>query len=388
MTQPRSNTIDPAEVQIVHVYNRCVRRAYLCGIDPVTGKDYEYRKTWSRNRLKHLASCFAMDVVAYSIMDNHTHQILRSRPDVAKTWSDREVVERWLRISQKNDEYGNVIPAKESRIQSLVEDKSKVETYRRRLADISWWMRYFSQYIAVRCNREDEITGHFWESRFGHSLLVDDVDILACMIYVDLNPVRAGVASSPETSDFTSVKDRVDDLRITLVEKNQDEFALQASELGSVTHEWERIGGEFSGWLAPIEIDEKTDPIGPDAQASDLQLGPNSSENHYQHTPESHPVGRRCSRKGVLPIPLARYLTSLDEAGKKIRNGKRGSISLDLKPIFERLKICEETFNKFYDSIDQRCRKYQKRPPATLLQQNAPTTSQENFSQITTNCTS
>ena len=138
MTQARNRTISPNQVQIVHVYNRCVRRAFLCGRDPFTGKDYEHRKDWSRKRLIHLASCFAIDVVAYSIMSNHTHQILRSRPDVVRTWSDEEVVFRWLRLSPKRDKQGHLLPPDERVVQATLENKERVAELRLRLSDISW----------------------------------------------------------------------------------------------------------------------------------------------------------------------------------------------------------------------------------------------------------
>ena len=57
----RRTSIDPTKVQIVHVWNRCVRRAYHCGQDPLTGKDFEHRRQWAQKRLEHLASVFAID---------------------------------------------------------------------------------------------------------------------------------------------------------------------------------------------------------------------------------------------------------------------------------------------------------------------------------------
>ena len=93
----RNTSIDPAQIQIVHVWNRCVRRAYLCGSDEFSGRNYEHRREWARQRLEHLAALFAIDCITYSIMSNHTHQILRSRPDVAAKWDDRTVAIRWLR---------------------------------------------------------------------------------------------------------------------------------------------------------------------------------------------------------------------------------------------------------------------------------------------------
>ena len=105
----RQTLIDPLQIQIVHVWNRCVRRAFLCGQDPLTGKDFEHGRFWARQRLEHLASVFAIDCITFSIMSNHTHQILRSRPDMVSQWDDRQVAQRWLRLTPQKDRLGNAI---------------------------------------------------------------------------------------------------------------------------------------------------------------------------------------------------------------------------------------------------------------------------------------
>ena len=409
MTRARSETIDPKSVQIVHTFNRCVRRAYLCGHDPVTGKNYDHRKDWSQNRLKHLASCFGIDVIAYCVMSNHTHQVLRSRPDVVAAWSDREVAIHWLRISPKFDKQGRPRRPKESRIKRIVKDPRRVAEYRERLSDISWWMRYYSQHIAVKCNREDGVKGHFWESRFGHSMLEDDASVLACMIYVDLNPIRAQMAATPEESDYTSAKDRYDDLRLKLIESEDKNLKLDLAQLGDEAHQWERLGGEHSGWLAPIEIDERTDPIGPDLQTTaensspqtggdgqatinpgtETQSEPNSVCGSNLTDPNPSAVrseiqsdeGRdaeldrveeilychRCSRKGVLPISLGRYLVALDLVGRRSRSDKKGSIDNGLEPILNRLGIGVADYRNCYEAIEKRCRSYSLAPAVTLV---------------------
>jgi len=77
----RGEVLAEGEMQVVHCVNRCVRRGFLCGTDELTGKDYEHRRQWIRNRLEFLAGVFAMDVMGFSVMSNYLHAILRNRPE-------------------------------------------------------------------------------------------------------------------------------------------------------------------------------------------------------------------------------------------------------------------------------------------------------------------
>ena len=96
--QARGEYVNPEEVQIFHLVNRCVRRAFLCGKDPHTGQSFKHRREWIRQRLEFLASVFGIDCLTYTVMSNHIHLILRSRPDIVKAWSDQQVARRWLRL--------------------------------------------------------------------------------------------------------------------------------------------------------------------------------------------------------------------------------------------------------------------------------------------------
>ena len=59
--------LDPAEIGVYHCINRCVRRAYLCGQDPVSGKDFEHRRQWIQDRMQFLAGQFGVDVLGFAV---------------------------------------------------------------------------------------------------------------------------------------------------------------------------------------------------------------------------------------------------------------------------------------------------------------------------------
>jgi REP element-mobilizing transposase RayT len=209
MTTARHTVVDVDEVGVYHCHSRCVRRAFLCGVDDYSGRNYEHRRAWIADRLKELASAYAMEVFSYSVMSNHLHVVVRNRPDLAKAWTAAEVARRWRTVFPKRDGQGLAEPPGEEAIAAFVADAQRVQTCRRRLGDISWFMRCLNEPIARRANREDKCTGRFWEGRFKCERLADEGAMLACMAYVDLNPVRARMADTLEDSAFTSVYERL-----------------------------------------------------------------------------------------------------------------------------------------------------------------------------------
>ena len=206
---PRCEQFDPAQVGIVHVMQRCVRRAFLAGLDAQTGVDYSFRKEWIRRRMEALASVFAIDVLSYAVMSNHMHQILRHRPDIAAAWTDREVAIRWLRVFPGRRLEEHLAEPTQNEVETLCRNTERIAEIRRRLSDISWFMRALSEPIARMANRQDDCTGRFWEGRFKAQPIVDEAGLLACSMYVDLNPVRAAMAESPDQSPHTSAYDRM-----------------------------------------------------------------------------------------------------------------------------------------------------------------------------------
>ena len=152
--QARGEYVNPNEVQILHLVNRCVRRAFLCGKDPLSGKSFEHRRQWIRGRLEFLASAFAIDCLTYADMSNHLHLVLRSRPDVAQQWSDDEVARRWLKVfPQRRDDDGSPADPDDHEISMITSDRERLAVIRTRLSDVSWWMRCTAENIARRSNQ-------------------------------------------------------------------------------------------------------------------------------------------------------------------------------------------------------------------------------------------
>ena len=98
MTIARKHIVSVEDIPYYHVIGRCVRRAFLCGLDVHTGNDYRHRRAWVVERLTTLARIFAIDLCAYAIMTNHYHLVVRLDQQKAQSWDDAEVVRRWGRL--------------------------------------------------------------------------------------------------------------------------------------------------------------------------------------------------------------------------------------------------------------------------------------------------
>ncbi len=209
MTRARNQQVSLEDTPYYHCISRCVRRAYLCGDDPVSGENFDHRKVWMVERVKQLASVFAIDVCAYAVMSNHYHLVLFVNEREADGWTQEEVIQRWTRLFSRNA--AALKTAARNRSSKAARDyrRKLIEEWRGRLKDISWFMRCVNENVARRANREDDCTGRFWEGRFKSQALLDDKALVTCMAYVDLNPIRAGLNSTPEDCDFTSIQERL-----------------------------------------------------------------------------------------------------------------------------------------------------------------------------------
>jgi hypothetical protein len=240
---------------------------------------------------------------------------------VVKTWSDADVAVRWWNLfPQRREKNGSPAEPTESELNHIRNDASGLKEKRRRLSNVSWFMKCLSEPIAKRGNREEEVSGHFWEARYKVQPLLDEMAIAACMAYVDLNPIRAGIALTPETSDFTSVQERIVDRQ-------------SATEVFTTDSQDQRVEhGEHAGWLAPVAL-----------------------EPPRQKVRENQP-SRRASNKGCLPMTLDQYLKLLDWTGRQLRKDKAGKIPTEFDPILERLDCSVESWLDLVQNFRKRFR--------------------------------
>ena len=210
MTRPRSHIVPPDLAGTYHCVQRCVRRAFRCGRDEYSGRNYEHRKAWIETRIRLVAECFAVEIHAYAIMSNHLHLVLGIDLAAVSAWSDEDVAARWVRLFPPREDSQTAVEQKRMR---LLGDPPRLALIRRRLGSLSWLMRCLVEPIARRANREDGCKGRFWEGRYKCQVLCDARSVLAAMAYVDLNPIRAGMTDRLDTSAHTSAAARIETAR-------------------------------------------------------------------------------------------------------------------------------------------------------------------------------
>ena len=209
MTMPRRQLAEVAGTRYYHCISRRVRRAFLCGEDALTGRNFDHRKAWLEQRLLALAETLSLSVLAYAVMSNHLHVVVHVDPARAAGWSDEEVAKRWVRLFPARVD--GVIDEEACRRKAWVlsGNADRLQVLRQRLGDLAWFMRCLAEPLARLANAEDRCSGRFWEGRYRCQALLDDAAVLACMTYVDLNPIRAGVADDLPQSLHTSAHRRL-----------------------------------------------------------------------------------------------------------------------------------------------------------------------------------
>jgi hypothetical protein len=162
MTISRSRLVDTTVSLWYHCVSRCVRKAHLLGSDATTPG----RKDWIEKRLVELDQIFAVSVGGFSLMDNHLHLLLRIDPEIAKGWSDSEVVERWFKLFPPRGSDRKPKKVSNELIDARIANVSWIAETRKRLASLGWFMKCLKEPLARLANKQDGCTGAFFEGRF------------------------------------------------------------------------------------------------------------------------------------------------------------------------------------------------------------------------------
>ncbi len=278
MPKPRNKQIALSETPFYHLTYRCVRRSFLCG--EIDGCNFEHRREWIVERLRLLTNMFAIDVASYAIMMNHYHILVRVDVAKAATWPVAEIFERWSLLFQVPETIKQYLAGHLVEVADIQVAEKMIEIYRERLTSISWFMRCLNENIARLANVEDKCSGRFWEGRFKSQAVLDESALINTMVYIDLNPIRAKIAETPESSAYTSIAERI-------AKRNL------ASDVKCAFH----------GKLMPF-----------------LEGKGTTSTPH-------------------IPLHLTDYIELVDWTGRQIRADKRGAINENVPPILARLGI-------------------------------------------------
>ena len=213
--------------------SRCVRRHALLR--------HPARRRWLLERMAFLSRHLAIELYAFAVMENHLHLLIRIRPDVAARLDDGEVARRRLAVlsSRRRD-----LSEERALIDSMTSSRKLIDKARRDLADPGFFHRLLKEPCARMWNKEDGVSGHFWEARYKSPRVLDDESLQRVARYIDLNQVRAGEAKSVQSSSWTSARLRWSRLVESLRSAARD-TANSASELARAACEvvWEPLFG-------------------------------------------------------------------------------------------------------------------------------------------------
>jgi putative transposase len=167
-----------------HVYSRA---ACEKGVYPLE-KEICRRKFISL--MKYYGRAYFCDIAAFCVMGNHYHMVLKF--DIARKLTKEELWERALMLYPNSKKYLKLW------------NQKKWEVFAERLFNLSEFMRNMQSAFALWYNKTFKRHGTFWADRFKSVLLGDAQAVLDCVLYVELNPVRAGLCPVPEKYQASS----------------------------------------------------------------------------------------------------------------------------------------------------------------------------------------
>ncbi|QDS89695.1 hypothetical protein EC9_38950 [Rosistilla ulvae] len=319
MTKARKYLVDPEVTRWYHCISRCVRQAFL--FHDKEQPDRPDWRQWIEDRLQLLDTNFAISVGGFSVMDNHLHVLCRLDPEDADRWSPQEVMRRWIAVYPPKKLKSDDEKVVRQWVENLARDERRVALLRDRLKNLGWFMKSLKEPLARLANKADGCRGTFWESRYKSIAILDDDALLATSTYIDLNPLAAGLTSTPEQGLYTSIHQRVEHV----CQKCEKEIErLKPARRGSVAASVAAGAMEQDHWLVPFEDRRAAQRAG---------------------------RGESSCREGMLEsFPLGSYLLLLDATGRMYRDGK-ANMEAGMKEVFERLSSTQRDWQAKTDKM-------------------------------------
>jgi REP element-mobilizing transposase RayT len=187
--------------QAYHVMSRTAGGEMVLGD---TEKEAFRRLMW------RMAKFSGVEVLTYAVMGNHFH-LLAKVPERAKflkrfegEGGEAKLLEHLSLLYSKA--YINGVKAELARVREAgceAEAEAILETFRRRFCDLSIFVKELKERFSRWFNKHHGRRGTLWMDRF-KSVLVEDGEALRTMaLYIDLNPVRAGLVEDPKDYRWT-----------------------------------------------------------------------------------------------------------------------------------------------------------------------------------------
>jgi REP element-mobilizing transposase RayT len=154
---------------------------------------------------KYLA-VYSCEAAAFCLMGNHYHLLVRFLPFAIL--SREELYQRARLLYRDPDQ--------------VLRSEQQWQRFNRRIFDVSEFMRNIQQSYTKWYNRRYQRRGSLWGERFKSVILGGQTSILETLLYVELNPVRAGLVQRPEDWQWGSA---------ALRSLNQDDWLIPLEEL-------------------------------------------------------------------------------------------------------------------------------------------------------------
>lgn len=168
--------------------------AYYHIISRTVGKEF-YLGDREKDKLLQLIFIYSrlyfVKVIGYCIMDNHFHLLIKMLND--SYYSDQDILER-LSEFYNRDKW---------------QFENQIGFYRKKLGDLSEYIKSIKNSFSRWFNKTNNRTGYFWGDRFKSVLVEEGASLLNMLIYIDLNPLRAGIVKKPEDYRWSSISYRM-----------------------------------------------------------------------------------------------------------------------------------------------------------------------------------